>query len=144
MTPRVEVVQRVGEGMQFMSVAVTQGIKISVLSHYREEESNPKDKQFFFTYEVTIENEGDEPAHLVSRHWIIKDAFNRVEEVRGPGVVGQTPYLEPGDRFVYVSGCPLPTEFGSMRGSYLMERPDGEQFEAAIAPFALMATYMLN
>jgi ApaG protein len=127
-----------------MSLAVTQGIKISVRSRYREEESNPREQQFFFTYEVTIENTGPEAAQLISRHWIIKDAFNRVEEVRGPGVIGQTPYLEAGDRFVYVSGCPLATDYGTMSGSYLMERPDGEQFEAAIAPFLLVASYMLN
>ena len=127
-----------------MSVAITQGIKVSVKSHYREEESDPREQKYFFTYEVTLENEGDEPAQLISRHWIIKDAYNRVEEVRGEGVVGQTPYLEPGASFTYQSGCPLRTEFGSMRGSYLMERPDGEQFEAVIAPFPLVATYMLN
>jgi ApaG protein len=127
-----------------MSVSVTQGVKISVRSRYREEESNPKEQQYFFTYEVTIENESPEPVQLVSRHWIIKDGFQHVEEVRGEGVVGETPYLEPGECFVYESGCPLPTDFGSMRGSYLMERPDGEQFEAVIAPFPLMASYMLN
>ena len=127
-----------------MSVAVTQGIKISVASHYREDESNPRQNQYFFTYEITIENEGAQPAQLLSRHWIIKDAFNRIEEVRGEGVIGQMPVLEPGASFFYRSGCPLSTEFGSMRGTYLMERPDGEQFEAVIAPFPLIASYMLN
>lgn len=127
-----------------MSVAVTQGIKISVASHYREGESDPRQNQYVFTYEITIENEGSEPAQLLSRHWIIKDAFNRGEEVRGEGVIGQMPVLKPGASFFYRSGCALRTEFGSMRGTYLMERPGGERFEAAIAPFPLIASYMLN
>ncbi|MDF2440277.1 MAG: ApaG protein [Abditibacteriota bacterium] len=127
-----------------MSVAVTQGIKISVASFYREDESDPRQSQYFFTYEITIENQGDEPAQLLSRHWIIKDAFNRIEEVRGEGVIGQMPVLEPGASFFYRSGCPLRTEFGSMRGTYLMERPNGERFEATIAPFPLITSYLLN
>lgn len=127
-----------------MSVAVTQGVKISVASRYREEESDPKANHWVWSYEVTIENQGALPALLVSRHWIIRDALGQVEEVRGDGVIGQTPYLEPGERFVYQSWCPLRTESGSMRGTYAMQRPDGEMFEAAIAPFALVTTALLN
>ena len=80
----------------------------------------------------------------MTRRWMITDAFNRIEEVSGPGVVGYTPYLESGDSFVYQSFCPLRTPYGFMRGSYGMIRPDGEPFEAIIAPFALLLPSMLN
>ena len=127
-----------------MSVCSTQGIRISVESRYLAEESDASKTRFLFAYEITIENEGDVPAQLVARHWIIKDAFDRTEEVRGEGVVGQTPSLEPGQSFSYSSYCPLRTDYGTMRGAYRMMRPDGEEFDATIAPFALMATYLLN
>ena len=131
------------EGKQ-VSDCITQGIKVSVRTRYMAEESEPQQKKFLFAYEITIENEGERPAQLLSRHWIIKDAFNQIEEVRGPGIVGQTPSLEPGESFTYTSYCPLRTEYGTMRGTYQMVRPDGSEFDAAIAPFALMTTSMLN
>ena len=127
-----------------MSVCITQGIKVSVRTRYLSDESEPENKKYLFAYEITIENEGTLPAQLVSRHWMIKDAFNEVEEVRGEGVVGQTPYLEPGESFTYSSYCPLRTDYGTMRGSYQMVRPNGEEFDAVIAPFALMPAFMLN
>jgi len=127
-----------------MSVAVTQGIKISVESRYREEESDPKMGQWVWSYEVTIENQSASAVRLLSRHWVIKDSNGNIEEVRGDGVIGQTPFLEAGERFVYQSWCPLPTDWGSMRGTYQMQREGGEHFEAAIAPFALMISAMLN
>ena len=95
-------------------------------------------------YTVKIANEGETPAQLRSRHWIITDGEGRVEEVKGPGVVGQQPYLNPGDQFEYTSGCVLTTPRGEMRGTYQMHRPDGREFEATIAPFSLALPYSLN
>ena len=83
-------------------------------------------------------------AQLKSRHWVITDGDGRIEEVRGPGVVGQQPFLNPGDQFEYTSGCVLTTPRGEMRGSYQMHRPDGSSFEATIAPFTLSLPYSLN
>jgi ApaG protein len=127
-----------------VSVCVTQGIKIRVETQYLPDQSEPESGKYIFAYDITIANEGSEPAQLLTRHWIIKDAQNNVEEVRGEGVVGETPYLEPGQSFSYRSYCPLKTEYGTMRGTYGMVRPGGEQFQAVIAPFALMPPYMLN
>jgi len=90
-----------------------------------------------FAYTIRITNEGDTRVQLVSRHWIITDANGREEEVRGAGVVGEQPVLRPGESFEYTSGCPLPTAFGSMRGTYQMITGEGEGFHAEIAPFAL-------
>lgn len=127
-----------------MSVAVTQGIKISVICKYLEAESEPERDRYVFAYQVTMENEGFEPAQLLTRHWIIQDAYNHVEEVIGDGVVGETPMLAPGESFTYTSFCPLPTDWGTMRGTYGMQRPSGETFDAVIAPFALMRPSALN
>jgi ApaG protein len=127
-----------------MSVCVSQGIRVSVEARYLSDESEPEKSKYLFAYEITIENEGHAPAQLVARHWVIKDAFNGIEEVRGEGVVGQTPLLEPGESFCYSSYCPLRTEYGTMRGTYRMVRPSGEEFDAVVAPFALMASYLLN
>ena len=124
--------------------AETEGIRISVSSRYVEEESQPDQGRWVFTYEVTIANESPHPARLLSRHWIIRDAFGRGEEVRGEGVVGQSPRIEPGDSFTYASWCPLPTDFGSMRGSYRMRRDDDTEFDAAIPAFPLAAPSVLN
>ena len=127
-----------------MSICVTQGIKISVVPAYSIEQSEPERSKFVFSYEITIENESAEPAQLLTRHWIIKDAHQNIDEVRGDGVVGEMPLLEPGEAFTYSSFCPLRTEYGVMRGTYGMIRPDGETFEAVIAPFALMTPSLLN
>lgn len=127
-----------------MSTCVTQGIKVSVEPFYTPEQSEPDAGKYVFAYRITIENEGDESAQLLTRHWIIKDALHNIEEVRGEGVVGEMPILEPGAAFEYSSWCPLRTEYGTMRGTYGMIRPDGEIFEAVIAPFVLMPPSMLN
>ena len=127
-----------------MSVAVTQGIKISVVCKYLEAESDPERDRYVFAYQVTIENEGFEPALLLTRHWVIQDAFNHIEEVIGDGVVGQTPLLDPGESFTYTSFCPLRTDWGTMRGTYGMQRPGGEGFDAVIAPFPLLRPSALN
>ena len=117
--------------------AITEGIKVSVRAVYVPEQSAPRARRYVFAYTVKIANEGERPAQLRSRHWIITDGDGRVEEVRGPGVVGQQPFLAPGDHFEYTSGCVLTTPRGEMRGSYQMHRPDGSSFDATIAPFEL-------
>ncbi len=127
-----------------VSNAVTEGIRVTVTSVYVPEQSAPSAKRYVFAYTVKIANEGREPAQLKTRHWIITDGTGKVEEVRGPGVVGQTPNLKPGEHFEYTSGCVLQTPRGEMRGTYQMFRPDGRQFDAAIAPFALALPYSLN
>lgn len=127
-----------------MSTATTQGIRVTVNAVYVPEQSAPRMHRYVFAYTVKIANEGDEPAQLRSRHWIITDGDGRVEEVRGPGVVGQQPTLKPGDQFEYTSGCVLPTPRGEMRGTYQMFRPDGRAFDATIAPFSLALPYSLN
>jgi ApaG protein len=119
------------------SEAVTDGLRVSVEAHYSPEHSRPSANQWFFLYTIRISNEGAETCQLVSRHWIIRDATGRVEEVRGPGVVGEQPVLEPGDSFEYTSGCPLPTPFGTMEGTYQMVTEGGARFDAEIARFEL-------
>ena len=119
------------------SEALTQGIRVSVECRYAPEYSQPQRNQWFFLYTIQITNEGAEQVQLLSRHWVIRDATGRVEEVRGPGVVGETPVLEPGEAFEYTSGCPLTTPFGSMEGSYEMATAKGERFQAEVAPFTL-------
>jgi ApaG protein len=126
------------------SVAVTEGIRISVRSAYIAEQSVPLAHRFVFAYTVRIENEGTAPAQLRTRHWIITDATGKVDEVRGPGVVGQQPNLRPGEHFEYTSGCVLQTSRGEMRGTYQMHRADGGSFDAVIAPFVLALPHSLN
>jgi ApaG protein len=119
------------------SEVVTNGVRVRVRARYAAEHSQPQLNRWFFLYTVEIANEGEETVQLVSRHWIIADATERVEEVRGEGVVGEQPVLEPGDAFEYTSGCPLATPFGSMRGSYQMVTESGGRFDAEIARFEL-------
>jgi ApaG protein len=126
------------------STALTEGIRVTVHSAYVPEQSAPKVQRYVFAYTVRIANEGAEPAQLRTRHWVITDGDGKVEEVRGPGVVGQQPYLRPGEHFEYTSGCVLQTPRGEMRGTYQMQRPDGSGFDATIAPFALALPYSLN
>ena len=127
-----------------VSNAITDGIRVTVKSSYVAEQSSPKAARYVFSYTVKIVNEGTEPAQLRTRHWVITDGNGKVEEVRGPGVVGQQPYLKPGEEFEYTSGCVLQTSRGEMRGTYQMHRPDGAMFDAAIAPFVLALPYTLN
>jgi ApaG protein len=114
-----------------------QEIKVSARSEYQPEQSSPAEGRYVFSYTVTIENGGDEPARLLDRHWIVTDADGQVQEVRGQGVVGEQPYLRPGERFQYTSGTVIATPVGSMHGSYGMVRDDGRRFEAQIPPFSL-------
>ena len=127
-----------------VSTALTNGIRVTVKSVYVPEQSAPLMHRYVFAYTVRIANEGSEAAQLRTRHWIITDASGKVEEVRGPGVVGHQPLLGPGEHFEYTSGCVLQTPRGEMRGTYQMHRPDGRQFDAAIAPFALALPHSLN
>lgn len=123
------------------SEAVTRKIRVSVEAEYDETRSSPQQSQWFFLYTVQITNEGPETVQLVSRHWIITDGMGHVEEVRGPGVVGNQPILAPNQSFKYTSGCPLTTPFGSMHGTYQMISRTGEQFDIEIAPFTLTEPY---
>ena len=117
---------------------------ITVRPQFLPEHSNPDEEQFVFAYTVTIRNTGEATAQLVSRHWIITDGNNRIEEVKGDGVVGEQPVLQPGEAYEYTSGCPLPTPFGSMKGSYLFVAEDGTRFEAAIPEFVLSTPRTLH
>ncbi len=128
----------------FSSEAVTRGIRIHVEPRYDPARSNPPEQLWFFLYTVTILNESSETVQLVSRHWVITDERNKVEEVRGPGVVGEQPVLEPGEGFQYTSGCPLETATGVMQGTYQMITEDGESFDARIAPFTLSEDLTIN
>ncbi len=124
--------------------AVTDDIRVLVRSEYRPDRSQPSAQRFLFTYTIRISNEGDRPATLVSRHWIITDANGDREEVRGEGVVGQQPRLAPGEHFEYTSFCVLKTPLGQMRGTYRMVRDDGSSFEAEIPAFSLSVPGSLN
>lgn len=112
-------------------------IKVAAQSFYLEEQSDPEQDRYVFAYTVVIQNQGSIAAKLLSRHWIITDANGKVEEVRGEGVVGEQPYLQPGEGFRYTSGAILDTSVGSMRGSYQMLADDGMTFNADIPPFVL-------
>ena len=127
-----------------MSEAVTQGIRVKVQSTYVPEQSLPRQQRYVFAYTIRVSNEGDRPAQLISRHWVITHGTGQVEEVRGPGVVGAQPQLAPGQHFEYTSGCVLTTPHGTMHGTYEMRREDGSTFEATIAPFSLSMPYALN
>ena len=119
------------------SEALTQGIRVVVQSMYLPDQSSPEDEQYTFAYTVAIANEGSAPAQLRTRHWVITDAKGDVRDVKGDGVVGKQPLLQPGEAFEYTSGCVLATPVGTMEGTYQMFRDDGSQFDAVIAPFTL-------
>ena len=119
-------------------------IQVSVRSDYLPEQSQAADSRYAFTYTVTIENRGTEPAQLLDRHWIITDTNGKVQEVRGEGVVGEKPYLKPGQSFRYTSGTLLETPVGSMHGSYGMVADDGTRFEATIPAFSLATPRTLH
>jgi ApaG protein len=121
--------------------AITRGIRIRVEPRYMEEQSSPEDSHFVWSYTVEISNDGTETVQLKSRIWRITDALGRTEEVRGPGVVGQTPVIAPGKSFHYTSGCPLKTPQGIMVGSYQMTDEAGELFDVAIPAFSLDSPY---
>ena len=117
---------------------------MQVTTKYLAEHSSAKDKAYRFAYFIRISNVGSETAKLVSRHWVITNADGEEEEVRGDGVVGESPVLPPGTSFDYNSFCNLKTPVGSMHGSYTMVRPDGDKFDARIAPFTLAVPNALN
>jgi ApaG protein len=126
------------------SHARTRGILVDVESTFIPERSEPLRRRWFFAYHIRISNQGDRAVQLISRHWVITDAHGEVEEVVGPGVVGEQPTLAPGEAFEYTSFCPLPTPFGTMRGSYQMVTHDGEGFDVEIAPFELSQPLPVN
>ncbi len=128
----------------YHSEATTRGIRVRVHSQYVPERSNPDSHEWFFIYTVEIANLGETTAQLISRHWIITDAEGEVEEVRGPGVVGEQPSLESGQSFTYTSACPLRTPFGTMHGTYQMVAADGDSFDAEIAPFSLAQPHAIH
>jgi ApaG protein len=119
-------------------------IKIQVATHYVDDQSEPEVGRFVFAYTITIENSGDIPATLMSRHWLITDANGKVQEVKGDGVVGEQPYLHPGETFRYSSGAVLDTPVGAMQGSYRMQADNGTGFDAQIPPFTLAVPGMLH
>jgi ApaG protein len=119
-------------------------IRVDVDTSYLEDQSDPKERRYVFSYTITIRNEGSKPARLLTRHWIITDSNGKVQEVRGEGVVGEQPYLKPGQGFRYSSGAVLETPVGAMEGSYQMVADDGEQFDAPIAAFRLAMPGLLH
>jgi ApaG protein len=127
-----------------ISEATTNSIRVEVMAQYSPENSRPQQDVWVFQYTVRITNQSQETVQLLSRHWIITDALDHVEEIQGAGVIGEQPVLAPGESFKYSSWCPLKTPTGSMHGTYQMVRPGGGFFDIEIAPFALKARYMVN
>jgi ApaG protein len=119
-------------------------IRVEVETSYLEEQSEPRERRYVFSYTITIRNEGEVAARLLTRHWVITDANGRVQEVRGDGVVGEQPYLKPGQGFRYSSGAVLETPVGAMQGSYQMLGDDGARFDAPIPVFRLAMPGMLH
>lgn len=117
--------------------AVTRGLLVRVRPEYLPEQSDPVERRYVWAYQIEVENRGEETVQLLNRHWVITDANGKVEEVHGPGVVGEQPTLKPGEAFRYASGCPLQTTSGVMRGAYEMITEEGERFDIEIPPFSL-------
>lgn len=117
--------------------AVTEGVLVRARPTYLADQSDPDENRWVWAYRIEIENHGEEAVQLLARRWTITDAAGRVQEVRGPGVVGEQPVIQPGERYTYNSGCPLPTSSGAMVGAYQMTRAGGGLFEAAIPAFSL-------
>jgi len=127
-----------------VSDTTTNGIRVQVTTKYLVERSSPREHEYWFAYFIRISNVGGETAQLLSRHWVITNTDGEVEEVRGEGVVGDKPVLEPGQIYNYNSFCNLKTPVGSMHGEYTMVKANGETFEARIAPFTLAVPHALN
>ena len=119
-------------------------ITVDVETQYIEEQSHPDQNYFVFAYTITIQNQGQQAAQLLTRHWVITDSNHKVQEVRGDGVVGEQPVLEPGEQFVYTSGTMIETSVGTMKGSYLMRADDGSKFDASIEEFVLSTPRVLH
>jgi ApaG protein len=120
---------------------VTRDIKVAVVPDFLEEQSEPSESRYLWSYHIRIENTGGEAVQLLSRHWLITDSRGRVREVRGTGVVGEQPVIPPGGAFEYMSGAPLETPSGFMTGTYQMRATSGESFEIVIPLFALESPY---
>lgn len=127
-----------------MNAPTRHRIRVDVNTNYVDDQSKPDENKFAFAYTITIRNEGQVPARLMARHWVITDANGKVQEVRGDGVVGEQPYLLPGQGFRYSSGAVLETPVGAMQGSYQMVTDDGAHFDAPIAPFRLAMPGILH
>jgi len=128
-----------------MTTAITEGVRVSVLTQYQPEYSTPMQAHYVFTYRITIENHSEHTIQLLRRHWHIYDSNGTIREVEGEGVVGLQPVLEPGEIHQYVSGCNLKTSIGKMLGTYLVERiMDGKQFEVTIPEFTMIVPFRLN
>lgn len=127
-----------------MTNEINHTIEVDVKTEYLASESDPTGNRYVFAYTITIHNRGAQPARLLSRHWKITNADGAVQEVKGPGVVGEQPYLRPGEAFRYTSGTQLSTAVGSMQGSYQMVADDGTHFDAEIKPFVLAAPRTLH
>lgn len=126
------------------SEAITNNVRVEVESQYVPNHSQPFEDVWSFHYTVRITNEGEETVQLISRHWIITDGNGKVEEVQGPGVVGEQPVLAPGESFTYTSGCRLQTSCGVMRGTYSMVSEGDNHFDVEIAPFMLREPYTVH
>jgi ApaG protein len=120
---------------------VTKNIAVSVRPFYLEEQSEPDEDRFVWAYRVNIQNKGTETVQLLNRHWRITDKLGRLQEVKGPGVVGEQPVLKPGESFEYTSGCPLTTPSGIMVGTYEMATTEGKRFNVEIPAFSLDSPY---
>ncbi len=124
--------------------SITQQFEVRAKTAYVEAESKPEQGYYFFAYRMMIKNSGNSPAQLVSRHWVITDGQGQIEEVRGPGVVGLQPHIQPGQVFEYESACPLSSSSGSMKGHYEMISESGEKFTIEIPEFYLVAPHALH
>ncbi len=127
-----------------MNTQTNHKIRVDVSTSYIEDQSKPDEGRFVFSYTITILNEGTVAAKLMTRHWVITDANGKVQEVRGDGVVGEQPHLQPGQGFRYSSGAVIETPIGAMQGSYQMVTDDGLHFDAEIAPFRLAKPGLLH
>ena len=131
-------------GERKVSDKVTRGIRVRAQSFFVPQRSSEEKSAYFFAYRIQILNEGQTTVQLTHRHWIITNAHGVQDHVQGPGVVGETPNLSPGETFEYTSGCPLDTAMGTMHGSYRMVSPDGDSFDAVVAPFTLAEPFAVN
>lgn len=127
-----------------MSEPELNNIKVDVETRYIEDQSNPEENYYVFAYTITIQNQGRQAAQLLTRHWVITDSNEKIQEVRGEGVVGEQPLLKPGEQFVYTSGTMLETAVGTMKGSYQMRADDGSEFDAPINEFVLSTPRVLH
>ena len=127
-----------------MIVTITNEVRIAVKSNYIPERSDPSKPIYFFAYHINIQNNGSETIQLKNRYWHITDGEGNIEEIRGPGVVGNKPFLKNGESFEYTSFCPLPTEFGVMHGYFEMFCENGKKFNAKISPFRLTVPFSIN